>query len=256
MPSILISGAASGIGKSLLYHYARDQSTTIIALDRSFKHATPAEAFSDLLHNVQARIEVFSIDITKADEVIVLGKHLDRSERKLDLVIHSAGVRGLVPEVPIHNYADVAKTETLDVMTVATLQETLNINAIGTFTILRSLLPSLRRAAGTHPNAMPKVVVMGSRMGSVGGNKAGGGYAYRASKAALNAIVKSMSLDVPEVIFAIVHPGRIETGLVSIKENDAMSPEEALKDLIPLIEKMQEKDSGRFCDRFGVEIPW
>jgi len=256
MPSIFISGAASGIGRALLYSYIQDPSTTIIALDRSFKHKSTAEAFPDLPHHVHSRIQVHTIDITKTEEITALGKRLDHDEVPLDLVVHSAGVRGLVPEVPIHEYSDVAKTETLEVMTVETMQHTLTINTVGTFVLLRALLPALQRSSAMRPGSMPKVIVMGSRMGSVGGNAAGGGYAYRASKAALNAIVKSMSVDVPGVIFMIVHPGRIESKLVPIKEDNAMSAEEAVKDLVPLIEQLQKRDSGRLCDRFNVDIPW
>jgi len=256
MQTIFISGAGNGIGKALLYHYVHDPSCNILALDRSFKHKTVAQAFPDLPHTVHSRIELFAVDVTKAKEVIAAGKRIDMTEGAIDLIIHSAGVRGLVPELPIHSYSDVAKTETLDAMTAETLQQTLSINTVGTFLLLKALLPALRRSVIIQPGSTPKVIVMGSRMGSVGGNTAGGGYAYRASKAALNAVVKSMSIDVPDAIFAIVHPGRIETGLVSIKEDGAMSPEEALKDLLPFIDGLQKKDSGRFCDRFGVEIPW
>lgn len=53
----------------------------------------------------------------------------------------------------------------------------------------------------------PRVVIMGSRMGSLASNKRGGGYAFRASQAALNAVVRSLSIDVPEVCFACVYPG-------------------------------------------------
>lgn len=115
---------------------------------------------------------------------------------------------------------------------------------------------------------------MSSRMGSVGANTAGGGYAYRASKAALNAVVKSLSVDVPEVVVLAMHPGRVETGLVGEnmlpwclrdrganvrvewKEEGAMSPEESLQTCLKVIEGAGLKDSGKLLDRFGEVIQW
>lgn len=55
----------------------------------------------------------------------------------------------------------------------------------------------------------PRVVIMAHCMGSISGNKNGGAYAYRASQAALNAVVRSLSIDVPEVCFACVYPGEV-----------------------------------------------
>lgn len=97
---------------------------------------------------------------------------------------------------------------------------------------------------------------MSSRMGSMSSNVSGAGYAYRASKAALNAVVKSFSLDVPEVTFVLNHPGRVETGLVRCKEEGAISAEESVKGLAVLIEKWDRSDSGKFYDRFGDVIVW
>lgn len=93
-------------------------------------------------------------------------------------------------------------------------------------------------------------------MGSVASNSSGGGYAYRASKAALNAVVKSLSIDVPEVAFLLLHPGRVETGLVGWKEDGAISVEESLGDCLRVMEGMGKGGVVRFVDRFGEVIPW
>lgn len=85
---------------------------------------------------------------------------------------------------------------------------------------------------------------------------AGGGYAYRASKAALNAMIKSMSIDLPHVMFALVHPGRVETGLTKCREDGAIEVDESVHDMLQLIDRLDLRDSGRYMDRFGVEIGW
>ena len=126
---------------------------------------------------------------------------------------------------------------------------------MGTFTLLKHLLPLLRRDAARPP----RVVVMSSRMGSISYNTAGGAYAYRASKAALNAIMKSFSIDVPDVCFACVHPGRVETGLVKTREEGAISTQESMETMLDVIGKLGVEGglkSGCFVDRWGKDIGW
>ena len=172
-----------------------------------------------------------------------------------DLVIHSAGIRGLVPAVEDAHPDDVAAAETLVVMDPATMLRTYEVNAVGTFTLLKHLVRLLRRSSARPP----RVVIMSSRMGSVSYNTTGGAYAYRASKAALNAIVKSFSIDVPDVCFACVHPGRVETGLVRTREEGAISAEESVETMLDVIERLGvegDLKSGCFVDRWGNDIGW
>lgn len=211
--------------------------------------------------SVYARLDVTSpVD----DQRAFVRRHVGDST-PVALVLHCAGVRGLVPRVPIRASGDVAAAETLESMDAATLLRTYEINVVGTFNVLSAVLPNLRLAAAAAAEAdvkgmgKPRVVVLSSRMGSIGGNQNGGGYAYRASKAALNAVLRSMCVDVPEVFFAMVHPGRVETGLVSVREDGAISPEESLEDLLVLFERFDVDEglnSGCFVDRFGEKIPW
>lgn len=65
-------------------------------------------------------------------------------------------------------------------------------------------------------------------------------------------------MDVPEVIFVIVHPGRVESNLVGtgVIESGAVKAEESVRDMMGLIQVLKRKDSGRFVDRWGVDIPW
>ncbi|MCJ1459777.1 hypothetical protein MMC28_010156 [Mycoblastus sanguinarius] len=254
MPNILITGAASGIGKAFVHAYLHDPENCIIAVDKNYQFSSqkhhledPSDTYRKVV-GVDAvdRLQVLALDLTDENQ---LSRQLS-IVHNLDLVIHSAGIRGLVPSVPINQSSDVPKTETMDVMTGQTLQTTLNVNAVGSFFLIRELISKFR------PDRQGHVIVMGSRLGSVGHNATGGGYAYRASKAALNAIVKSFSVDVPEITFAIVHPGRVESGLVSVKEDGAIGAEESVCDMLKIIGRLDKTDSGRFIDRFGVDIPW
>jgi NAD(P)-dependent dehydrogenase (short-subunit alcohol dehydrogenase family) len=241
MRTILISGAANGLGAAFLEVYASQIDTNIIAIDR-----IP-------ISTRYSNAESFSVDVT--DEGSINSFQRSIAERTIDLLVHSAGVRGLVPAIENEKPDDVAACETMDVMDTATLTRAFQINTIGTFNLIRAILPNLRRA---HD---PKVVTMSSRMGSLGNNEtgiraAGSAYAYRASKAAQNAVVRSFVVDVPEVTFVMCHPGRVETKLVRCVEEGAITAEKSVKAMLPLIEGWSRKDSGKFFDRFGEVIQW
>ena len=279
MPNILITGAASGLGLAFLHAYTEELHTTedsdIYIIDRDKrledpKRLFPLDATSTQSFElwVERHVKPIVLDITDADAV----SNLFRRDRygmlegvRLDLVIHSAGIRGLVKDGrAVNSYEDVKGTESLDVMNKPTMMKAFEINVVGTFELLRGCVPGLKAAASNGDGtsqSLPKVIVMGSRMGSIsnnapGNSNAGGAYAYRASKAALNAVVRSFAVDVPEAIWTAVHPGRVETGLVRVKEDGAMAAGESVWDMMKLIKEMKREGSGRFVDRFGVDIPW
>ncbi len=241
MPTILISGAANGLGATFVEAYRSQSDAQIIAIDRAVVQS-PGE-----------NVQTFQIDVTSEDAINTFVHEI--KDRPIDLVVHSAGIRGLVPQLE-DDYADnVPACETLEVMDASTLLRTFQINAMGTFLLVRALMPNLKLAANA------KVIVMSSRMGSVGNNEAGrkdagSAYAYRASKAALNTIVRSFAVDVPEVCFILCHPGRVETKLVRSKEEGAISAAESVAGLLPLVDRWSKSDSGRFYDRFGEAIEW
>ena len=242
MPTtVLISGAANGLGAAFLEAFRLQDGYDIIAIDRA-----PLQRISENALN-------FTVDVKSEESINGFAQEI--KDRSIDLVIHSAGMRGLVPEVERGKPGDVAACETMDVMDMATLNRAFQINAAGTFMVLRALIPNLKKAFN------PKVIVMASRMGSIGNNElpnkdAGSAYAYRASKAAMNSIVRSFAVDVPQVSFILCHPGRVETKLVRCKEEGAITAEESVNGLLPLVEKWGKEDSGKFYDRFGETIQW
>jgi NAD(P)-dependent dehydrogenase (short-subunit alcohol dehydrogenase family) len=267
VPMILVTGAFSGLGRAFFEHFATgsrdDESSShgeipdyrVVGIDR--QPWTDQEGKRQPSHIHGPRSVYVQVDVTSPrHELDAFVHRWIGAEAPIHLVIHSAGVRGLVPSVEVRKSDDVAAAEALGVMDSETMMRAFEINTVGTFNVLSAVLPNLRLAAAQGLN--PRVAVMSSRIGSMAANVKGGAYAYRASKAALNAVVTSMSVDVPEVCFAMVHPGRVETGLVCVKEDGAMSSEESLETLLPVLDRLGEGHlkSGCFLDRFGVEIPW
>ena len=113
------------------------------------------------------------------------------------------------------------ESDSLTTTKSSTLQETFTTNA---FT---SLVPYLLLSP------TPRIGLMSSRVGSISDNSTGGSYAYRASKAALNSIGKSMTMDLKEkgIVVVLMHPGYVKTGLDTSwethKMKEAVKPEDA-----------------------------
>jgi NAD(P)-dependent dehydrogenase (short-subunit alcohol dehydrogenase family) len=248
--AIAITGVASGLGAAFLEYYAsKDAGQPILAIDRN------SIILPTHLQN-QARIQTFTTDVTDPASLAALAAEMEL--RSVSFLLHCAGVRGLVPAIVQSNPGDVAAAESLDVMDYSTLMKTFEINCVGTFNIIRTFKSSLLKYNSERQDSdpPPRCVVLGSRMGSMSANVAGGGYAYRASKAALNAIIKSLSIDVTEIVFAIIHPGRVETGLVSFKEEGAMTAKESIETCVEVINGLGPESSGSFLDRLGQRIEW
>jgi NAD(P)-dependent dehydrogenase (short-subunit alcohol dehydrogenase family) len=151
------------------------------------------------------------------------------------------------------------ESDTLETVNIAKLQKTFAVNTFGPLLLTQSLLPNL--SASHHP----RIAVVSSRVGSMGDNSSGGAYSYRSSKAAVNALFKSMAVDLKKknVPVLILHPGIVRTNLDPRwkKEGDgdvqgAVEPEQAASELWKVLMSKGLESTGRFYHRNGEELPW
>lgn len=107
----------------------------------------------------------------------------------------------------------------------------------------------------------PKIGIVSSRVGSIGDNTTGGHYGYRASKAAVNSIGKSLAIDLKDkgVTVLLLHPGIVRTNILPTTQMppDAVEPEEAARKLWEnIVSKKGLEATGTFWHREGYELPW
>jgi NAD(P)-dependent dehydrogenase (short-subunit alcohol dehydrogenase family) len=131
------------------------------------------------------------------------------------------------------------------------------LNAIGPALIMKHILPLLPRAGKAV------FATLSARVGSIGDNRLGGWYAYRASKAALNQLVRTAAIEQrrrwPEAVCVALHPGTVETPLSSPFGKaglDAQSPAIAAERLLAVVDRLGPDQSGGFFDHRGEVVPW
>ena len=131
------------------------------------------------------------------------------------------------------------------------------VNAIGPALVLKHFLPLMPR------DRRSVFAVLSAKVGSIGDNRLGGWYSYRASKAALNQIVRTAAVELrrthPRAVCVAFHPGTVATGLSRKFAKTGLQvqqPPEAARALLDSIDRLAPEQSGGFLDRFGAPIPW
>ena len=223
MDTVLITGANRGIGLALAQvHAARGD--RVIGVCRSESRELRATG---------ARIEA-GVDVTDEVALAELATRLNRER------IHRLWLNAGVLERE--------KLGDIDEAGFQSLRRQFEVNAIGPLRVAQSLLDNL--ASGS------KLAIMTSRMGSMGDNDSGGYYGYRASKAAVNAIGKSLAVDLRPrgIAVYLLHPGYVATDMVG--RSGDITPEVAAQRMVELVDKLDMDESGSFHHSNGSPLPW
>jgi NAD(P)-dependent dehydrogenase (short-subunit alcohol dehydrogenase family) len=139
----------------------------------------------------------------------------------------------------------------------AALARSFAVNAIGPALLMKHFLPRLAR------DGRSLFACLSARVGSIGDNRLGGWYGYRASKAALNQLVRTAAIELarshPAAICVALHPGTVATSLSApfVRGGTTiLSPAEAAAHLLGVMERLGPKDNGGFFDWRGAPVPW
>ncbi len=143
-------------------------------------------------------------------------------------------------------------------MTAEHLMRDFRVNAVGPALVAKHFLPLLPR------DRRAVLAVLSARVGSIGDNRLGGWHAYRASKAALNMILRNLAIEMarthPQAVIAGLHPGTVDTALSEpfqrgVTPEKLFTPEVSAGRLLAVIEGLQTSDSGRVFAWDGSRVP-
>ncbi len=223
MATILITGANRGIGLALAQQFAA-RGDDVIGVCR---HG------SDALAATGARVEP-GVDVTDGAAIAALARRLDKV--RIDTLVLNAGI--LANE----------SLGRIDDAGFDAMRRQFEVNALGPLRVAQALCGHLAEGG--------RIGIITSRMGSVADNSSGGYYGYRASKAAVNAIGKSLAEDLRPrgIAVALLHPGYVATDMVGGPGD--VSPEQAAKQLVARLDALTLDHSGSFWHANGSALPW
>lgn len=220
-----IIGAGGGIGQALVAELVADP------------RAATVDAF--------ARGGPRPIDVTDEASVAAAAASVEGS---LDLVIVATGLLQDAELAPEKRLAD---------LDAARLQRSFAVNAIGPALVLKHFTPRLTR------DSRAVVACLSARVGSISDNQLGGWYGYRASKAALNQLVRTAAVELaarrPQTICVALHPGTVDTGLSKpfqrgVAADQLFTPAFAARRLLAVIEGLGVADTGGLFAWDGAAI--
>ena len=226
MPTILITGASRGLGLEFTRQYAADGWRVI---------ATCRDPAASRLEEIDGALEVHAMDVTDHAGVETVAKTLKSDA--IDLLLNNAGIYGPRPS-------------SLGGIDYAAWEEVFRVNAMAPLMVSSAFVDHVARSE------LRLIVAITSDMGSVGRNDAGGAYVYRSSKAAANAVVKSLSVDVAPrgVTVVALHPGWVRTDMGG--PSALVDVPDSVAGMRGVIAGLGAADNGRFFDYEGAEIPW
>ncbi len=224
MARILITGANRGIGRALAAELSERGHSVIGTSRRPLDDDDAVPGIRRLPLDVTDRRSLEAAADALADE-------------PLDILVNNAGIFG-------------PRGAGLGRIDDAAWHEVVATNVIGAYRVSEAFLPHLRRGAGR------KLVTISSRMGSIGANTSGGEYIYRSSKAAVNAVMRSLAIDLEaeNITVAVLHPGWVRTAMGG--QSASLDVATSAAGLADVILGLTPAQSGGFFSYDGTALVW
>ncbi|MEO1321446.1 MAG: SDR family NAD(P)-dependent oxidoreductase [Pseudomonadota bacterium] len=234
----VIIGASGGIGGALVHQLAaRDEVDFVHALTRSDARFT------------SSKVKAGAIDLMDEESIAAAAETVSQAGA-LDLVIVATGILsnadGLKPEKSMRQQERAA------------FERVFAINTFGPALIAKHFIPIMPRKGRAI------FAALSARVGSISDNRQGGWHAYRASKAALNMLIRNYAIEQArrneDFIAASLHPGTVDTALSKpfqsgVPDKQLFSADQSAAYLISVVDQLTPADSGKAFDWAGKEIP-
>lgn len=235
---VVVIGASGGIGAGFIEQFSQsDQVSEIYALSRT--GAGPRGP----------KIKALTYDFTDEDNVKA-GAEVLRETGKFDIVIVATGLlqgEGIAPE------------KNMRALNIDAFIKSLTVNTVGPAITAKYLLPLLHRDRKTV------FAALSARVGSISDNRMGGWYAYRTAKAALNMVLKTLSIEhgrrFDQSVIIGLHPGTVDTALSApfqgnVPEGKLFTPEFSTGSMVNVINGVTPADTGNLFDFAGKPVPF
>jgi len=244
----LVVGASGGIGSALTAELlARDEHEVVVAACRE---PAASDALRALGRVHPERLLPLALDLTDPASLADAAARVAQRVDTLTMLINCAGVLHAGALQPERRLSEVD---------AAALVESFRVNAIGPLLVAQAFAPLLDREARTV------LANLSARVGSLGDNRLGGWYAYRASKAAQNMFTRNLAIELARrhrgLICVALHPGTVDTALsrpfqARVPPERLFTPARAASQLLAVIDALAPHDNGGFFAWDGSPVPW
>lgn len=245
----VVQGASRGLGlaftEALL---AREDVGLVVATSRRPEHSPGLQRLASVHGQRLARV---SLDLREEATIAAAAERVGAWTPQVHLLLNVSGV--------LHDSAGLAPERRLCEVRQSRLRAAFEVNAFGPILVAKHF-------EGLLCHSAPAVLAnLSARVGSIGDNRLGGWYAYRASKAAQNQLTKTLSIELgrraKNLTVVGLHPGTVDTELSKpfqrgVKPDKLFSPGDAAARLLRVIDGLSPADSGRLLAHDGADIPW
>ena len=222
----IVIGATGAIGAALLHHLQADPRCALaVGVGRYTAPPLDLDDEASIAHAAQAL----------------------QSQGPWHCIIHAAGLLHGTHGLP---------EKRLGQLNYAQMEATFRTNTFGPALVMAHFAPLLERKERSV------LAVLSAKVGSISDNRLGGWYSYRASKAALNMLLKTASIEVarthPQAVLVALHPGTV-TSALSAPFNGAeigRPAEDAAADLLRVLDGVTPEQTGSFYAYSGQQLPW
>ncbi len=235
-----IIGSSGGIGTSLVRELQEHRRVaSVAACSRRQDDQVSKQALS------------LKLDLEDEASIVASAETLGEKFSDLDLVIVATGI--------LHQGDGLKPEKTWRAIDSTAMERIFRINTIGPALVAKHFLPLLAR------DRKSVFAALSARVGSIGDNQLGGWHAYRASKAALNMLIRNFAIELerrnPKAIAIGLHPGTTDTALSKpfqghVPEGKLFSPDFVADRLLTVIDGLTTEDSGRVFAWDGEKIPF
>lgn len=228
--TLLVTGANRGLGLEFAKQFAALE-WRVLACCRTPKQAEELHALARHYETVS----IYPLDVDCELSIKELANTI--GDQPIDILLNNAGIWG-------------PKQQNLGQLNQEGFLQVFRTNTVAPFLLSQQLFPNV--ASSSHK----LIAIISSYLGSIHDIRSGGMYAYRASKAAVNAIVKTLAWNLRDkgIVVVALHPGWVKTAMGG--ERALLTPEESVSSLSKLLLDMNLQWTGKFISFEGKELPW